>query len=146
MVGFVCKNAKIRIFRSVYLHSISVVGNYDPMVGRKLLPLSNLMKERMCARCSLHHSHRSLHMSITLQVHQHSELAQCLALSACPLTRINSHKHHSLRILYPTLRSTCRHLVFNLTPLYIIHYPPKITYIFLINLQALLVHRFFMWT
>jgi len=102
--------------------------------GCKLLPLSNLVKKRTYARCSL--SHCSLHMSITLQVHQHREpLAQCLALSACLLTRINSHKHHSLRILYPTLHSTCRHLVFNLTPLCIIHYPPKIiTYNLLINL------------
>jgi len=128
-----------------------VVGNYDPMVGWKLLSLSNLMKKRTCACCNLspfHHSHHSLHMSITLQVHQHREpLAQCLTLSACLLTRINSHKHHSLCILYPALRSTCRHLVFNLTPLYIICYPPKIiTYNLLINLQALLVHRFFTQT
>jgi len=128
-----------------------MVGNYDLMVGFKLLPLSNLVKKRMCAHCSLspfHHSHHFLHMSITLQVHQHREpLAQCLVLPACLLTRINSHKHHSLCILYPALHSTCRHLVFNLTPLCIIHYPPKIiTYNLLINLQALLVHRFFMQT
>ena len=117
----------------------------------KLLPLSNLVKKRTCACCSLspfHHSHCSLHMSITLQVHQHREpLAQCLVLSACLLTRINSHKHHSLCILYPALHSTCRHLVFNLTPLCIICYPPKIiTYNLLINLQALLIHRFFTQT
>ena len=40
MVGFVCKNAKIRIFRSVYLHSVStVLCGYCAMYSRFVLTI-----------------------------------------------------------------------------------------------------------